>query len=49
MFGSEAAEIRYVKTVPANLNKLLTDPLALAVWYLDDGTKRTDTESCRLD
>lgn len=41
-------EIRYVKTVPANLNKLLTDPLALSVWYLDDGTKRTDTESCRL-
>jgi hypothetical protein len=38
----------FVKTVPSDLNKIFTDPLALAVWYLDDGTKRTDTESCRL-
>ncbi len=26
----------------------VTFPRALAVWYLDDGTKRSDTESCRI-
>lgn len=39
---------RFVKTVPLDIKKILTDPLALAVWYLDDGTKRSDTESCRI-
>ena len=38
----------FVKTVPFDLHKTLTDPLAVAVWYLDDGTKRTDAESCRI-
>ncbi len=37
-----------IKTIPFDLHKIFTDPLALAVWYLDDGTKRKDTASCRL-
>ena len=39
---------RCVKKLPLNLEEELINPLALAVWYLDDGTKRTDTESCRI-
>nr|YP_009367632.1 putative LAGLIDADG homing endonuclease [Pseudocharacium americanum]YP_009367655.1 putative LAGLIDADG homing endonuclease [Pseudocharacium americanum]YP_009367721.1 putative LAGLIDADG homing endonuclease [Ignatius tetrasporus]YP_009367744.1 putative LAGLIDADG homing endonuclease [Ignatius tetrasporus]ARK14627.1 putative LAGLIDADG homing endonuclease [Pseudocharacium americanum]ARK14630.1 putative LAGLIDADG homing endonuclease [Pseudocharacium americanum]ARK14714.1 putative LAGLIDADG homing len=39
-------EVYSVKTLVNSL--ILTDPLALAVWYLDDGTKRSDTESCRI-
>lgn len=39
---------RFVKRVPLDVAKILTDPLALAVWYLDDGTKRGDTESCGI-
>lgn len=36
------------KAVSFDLHLTLTDPLALAVWYLDDGTKQTDAESCRV-
>jgi hypothetical protein len=25
----------------------MVDPIALAVWYLDDGTKRSDCNACR--
>lgn len=39
---------QFIKKVPLNISEILTDPLALAVWYLDDGTKRSDTESCRI-
>jgi hypothetical protein len=39
---------RFVKKIPLNLEEELISPLALAVWYLDDGTKRSDTESCRI-
>jgi hypothetical protein len=39
---------RFVKRIPLNIAEILTDPFALAVWYLDDGTKRSDTESCRI-
>lgn len=39
---------RFIKKVPLNISEILTDPLALAVWYLDDGTKRSDTKSCRI-
>jgi hypothetical protein len=39
---------KFVKKVRLNIAEILTDPLALAVWYLDDGTKRSDTESCRI-
>lgn len=27
-----------IKIVPRNIKELLTDPLSLAVWYMDDGT-----------
>lgn len=27
------------KTVPPNISELLTNPLSLAVWYMDDGTR----------
>ena len=36
------------KNVPVNIADILTHPLALAVWYLDDGTKRNDTKSYRI-
>ena len=39
---------QFVKKIPLNISEIFTDPLALAVWYLDDGTKRSDTESCRI-
>nr|YP_009105636.1 putative LAGLIDADG homing endonuclease [Xylochloris irregularis]YP_009105670.1 putative LAGLIDADG homing endonuclease [Xylochloris irregularis]AIT94369.1 putative LAGLIDADG homing endonuclease [Xylochloris irregularis]AIT94371.1 putative LAGLIDADG homing endonuclease [Xylochloris irregularis] len=37
-----------LKRIPLNIAEILTEPLALAVWYLDDGTKRSDTDSCRI-
>ena len=37
-----------VKTIPPDLIDTFTDLRALAVWYLDDGTKRDDTASCRI-
>lgn len=30
------------KCVPSDISKMLTTPLGLAVWYMDDGHKRTD-------
>lgn len=30
------------KHVPININQLLKEPISLAVWYMDDGYKRTD-------
>jgi hypothetical protein len=36
------------KRVPNKIDTLLVDPISLAVWYLDDGTKRNDSDSCRL-
>lgn len=35
------------KIVPRNIEQLLTDPVALAIWYLDDGTKR-NYNACRF-
>lgn len=40
--------ICFVKKLPLDLAQTFIDPLALAIWYLDDGTKRTDTNSCRF-
>ena len=37
-----------MKRIPSNVAQLFTDPLSLAVWYLDDGTKGQDAESCRI-
>lgn len=34
--------------VPSYIGDLLVDPISLAVWYLDDGSKRADCEACRL-
>ena len=39
---------KFRKEVPNNIDSLLVDPVSLAVWYLDDGTKRTDSNACRL-
>ena len=36
------------KTVPTNIKDLLSSKLALAVWFLDDGAKRTDSNAFRL-
>ena len=44
-------EIFYVgntKIVPSKISRYLTSPLALAVWYLDDGGKKTDCKAYRL-
>lgn len=44
--AQDAEEVR--KVVPEDIKDLLVDPISLAVWYLDDGTKRKDSEACRL-
>lgn len=36
------------KRVVSKISRYITSPLALAVWYLDDGGKRTDWEAYRL-
>ena len=36
------------KIVPKSIEKLLCDPLALAVWYLDDGGLRADCNAFRI-
>lgn len=36
------------KIVPLNISELLSSPLALAVWYLDDGALRKDSSAFRL-
>ncbi len=30
---------KFLKVVPSNIQDLLTNPISLAVWYLDDGSK----------
>lgn len=32
-----------VKIVPKNISRLLTSPLSLAVWFMDDGGRRNDS------
>lgn len=36
------------KIVPKDIFDLLTDPMTLAVWYMDDGYKRTDNSGLYL-
>jgi hypothetical protein len=48
MWYSKNIHQKWSKRVPATIKNLLKDPLGLAVWYLDDGTYRTDCESARL-
>tara|TARA_B100000315_G_C14407152_1_gene509270 strand:- start:241 stop:837 length:597 start_codon:yes stop_codon:yes gene_type:complete len=37
-----------IKIIPDNITEMLTSPLSLAVWYMDDGHKRTDCNALRL-
>lgn len=37
------------KIIPKNIGQLLTDPLSLAVWFMDDGYKRNDCNALRLN
>lgn len=37
-----------IKICPANLSTFLTSSLTLAVWYLDDGSLRTDCKAFRI-
>lgn len=36
------------KVVPGNVKEWLSSPLTLAVWYMDDGARRTDCGALRL-
>jgi hypothetical protein len=36
------------KIVPQDIHRLLRSPLSLAVWYMDDGARRTDCQALRL-
>jgi hypothetical protein len=36
------------KIVPQNIQELLTDPISLAVWLMDDGYKRNDCDAVRI-
>ena len=36
------------KRIPSNINEMISDPLVLAVWYLDDGTRRRECNSFRI-
>ena len=37
------------KIVPQNIVELLTSPLSLAVWFMDDGYKRNDCNALRIN
>lgn len=37
------------KIIPQNISSMLVDPLALAVWFMDDGYKRNDCNALRLN
>jgi len=37
------------KRVPENIGDLLTTPLSLAVWFMDDGHRRTDCRALRIN
>lgn len=37
------------KRIPKKISELLRSPLALAVWYMDDGYKRNDCNAFRLN
>jgi hypothetical protein len=36
------------KVIPASIGQMLVSPQALAVWYMDDGARRTDCRALRL-
>ncbi len=37
-----------VKIIPKNISEILTSPLSLAVWFMDDGYKRNDCNALRI-
>lgn len=37
------------KIVPKNISKLMNSPLSLAIWFMDDGHKRSDCNALRLN
>ena len=41
-------ETGFRKTIQVSLKGFLEDPLALAIWYCDDGSKRQDSDACRI-
>lgn len=36
------------KVIPVRIKSILTDPLSIAVWFMDDGYKRNDCNALRL-
>ncbi len=36
------------KKVPLNIKEIFRSPLSLAVWYMDDGHRRTDCRALRI-
>ena len=36
------------KIIPSSIDELISDPITLAVWYMDDGYKRTDNSGLYL-
>lgn len=38
----------YRKLIRPELKNYLVDPASLAVWYCDDGSKRSDCDACRI-
>ena len=47
-YQRRSSDLGTTKIVPVNIKQLLVEPIALAVWYLDDGTKRGDCNACRF-
>ena len=37
-----------IKVIPKNISKILTSPLSLAIWFMDDGYKRNDCNALRI-
>lgn len=40
--------LRYRKTIRKDLENWLVDPISLAIWYCDDGSKRINADACRI-
>lgn len=44
----EKTQTSYRKLIRPELKDYLVDPASLAVWYCDDGSKRSDCDACRI-
>lgn len=40
--------VKGIKQVPTNIENLLIEPLSVAVWFMDDGYKRSDCNALRI-